>query len=80
MDTDTVTYTISGAGNLKFLEAFGVGVSGGFSAAKATARARAFQIKLDDGVCGYFTFVPVGKYVWYVQAHSHISLSHNQLT
>ena len=59
-DTGTVTYSTE---NLKFLEAFEVEVSRGFNGAKATARARAFQIKLGDRVCEYFTLVLVGIYV-----------------
>jgi hypothetical protein len=64
--TDTVTKTVTKSANvnLKFVEAYGLGISGGFSYADAEARARAYSVKLDEGNCGYFTIVPVWKEVW----------------
>jgi hypothetical protein len=63
--TDTVTISIGAQVNLKFLEALKFGVTGSYTNAKATAVAKAYQIKLDRGQCGYFTFVPVVKEIWY---------------
>lgn len=62
--THTETVTINVGVNAKFLEAYGLGVSGGLSKATANAVARAFQVKLENGECGYFTFVPIRKDVW----------------
>ncbi|TVY31265.1 hypothetical protein LOCC1_G008877 [Lachnellula occidentalis] len=59
--TETRTITWNFSFNPKFLEAYQVGITGGFSVAKAEAFARAFSIKMENGQCGYFTFVPVIK-------------------
>ncbi|KAH8896719.1 hypothetical protein GQ53DRAFT_818986 [Thozetella sp. PMI_491] len=61
--TQQVTVTYQGQLNLKFLEAFKIGVTGTWSQAKAQSTAKAYQIKLERGECGYFTFVPVGREV-----------------
>lgn len=62
--TQQVAITWSAQLSGKFLEAFGAGVSGGWSQATVTAQAKSYQIKLDQGQCGYFTFVPIAKGVW----------------
>ncbi|CAI6334418.1 unnamed protein product [Periconia digitata] len=59
--TTTRTITANLNFNAKFVEAYGIGITGGFSESKATASARAFSVKLEQGDCGYFTFVPVMK-------------------
>jgi hypothetical protein len=51
--------------NAKFLEGLKVGVTGGYRTTTTTAIARSFQVKLDIGQCGYFTFVPVRRESWY---------------
>ena len=73
--TTQVQVAVAGSVSLDWLKAFGVGVSGTYTSTTQTAYATAFQIKLDLGKCGYFTFVPVRRDVWYVfeppRHHSH---------
>ncbi len=59
------TYTFTGNINLKFLEAFGFGVTGGYNQASATTDIRSTSVKLDDNHCGYFTFLPILHHSWY---------------
>ncbi|OIW29092.1 hypothetical protein CONLIGDRAFT_670791 [Coniochaeta ligniaria NRRL 30616] len=56
-----LTFTITGGASGRLLDAFSLGVSGGFSYVTAKAFSRAFTVKLDIGQCGYFTFVPVRR-------------------
>ena len=65
------TYTYSGNINLKWLDALGIGITGGYSSATATTDVRSTSVKLDEGSCGYFTFLPILHASWYV----HISLN-----
>ncbi|KAK1623074.1 hypothetical protein BDP81DRAFT_505890 [Colletotrichum phormii] len=48
---------------LQFLKAFKVGISGGWSHNYGQAKGKKWDIKLEAGECGYFTFVPVKKVV-----------------
>ena len=64
--TSTHTRTVSWTVTItpKFLEGIKIGTSGGYSETTADAVARAFSVKLDEGSCGYFTFVPITKTAW----------------
>ena len=64
-ESQTTTVTWSTSLSPKFLDALKVGVTGTFSHATANSKARSFQIKLEQGQCGYFTFVPIAKSIWY---------------
>jgi hypothetical protein len=75
--TDTRTVTGNLNFNAKFVEAYGIGITGGFSVASASAFARAFSVKLEQGECGYFTFVPVIKKTWYVAFSLFLFLNQN---
>ena len=60
------TYTYSGSINNKWLDAFGFGITGGYSSGVATTDLRSTSVKLDEGQCGYFTFLPILHHSWYV--------------
>ena len=64
--TSTHTRTVTWSSTLtpKFIEGMNIGVSGGYNDQTADAVARAFQVKLEIGECGYFTFVPITKTSW----------------
>ncbi|MCJ1278218.1 hypothetical protein MMC21_006033 [Puttea exsequens] len=53
------TYTFNSNVNVKWLEALGLGITGGFSSASSTTDVRSTSVKLDEGKCGYFTFLPI---------------------
>ncbi|PKS11137.1 hypothetical protein jhhlp_002898 [Lomentospora prolificans] len=57
--TRTVTWNVGGSLSTKVHDALTLGISGSYSQAEADAWARAFSIKLEEGQCGYFTFVPI---------------------
>jgi len=67
-ETHTTTYTYNGGFTLagRFLDAVNIGASAGFAYARATAIARSLSIKLEKDQCGYFTWVPVTREVWYI--------------
>ncbi|KAI0803524.1 hypothetical protein GGR55DRAFT_700080 [Xylaria sp. FL0064] len=60
-DTTTITYMGNIDVNGELFNALKFGVTGGYSQASAQAVARSFSLQLDQGQCGYFTFVPVKK-------------------
>lgn len=66
--TSTHTRSVTWSTNVtpKFLDGLKVGISGGYSTNTADATARAFSVKLEEGDCGYFTFIPIVKSTWYV--------------
>lgn len=66
--THTVTVGWSVTISPQIQSAMKVGVSGGFSGSSGDAFARSYSIKLESGQCGYFTYVPVVKEVWYVSS------------
>lgn len=70
-DTTSLTITWTGTATVQQLEGLSIGVSGSYSHSSATANARTYAINLPAGSCGYFTFVPVRKDVWYVYPYLH---------
>lgn len=58
--TVTVNYGLDGT----WTKGISFGISGGFSIADATATAFAQAVTLTDDQCGYFTVIPVYKFVW----------------
>lgn len=58
------TYTWTGSVNSVWLDALGLGITGGYSSAVATTDVRSTSVKLDAGQCGYFTFLPILHDSW----------------
>ncbi|KXH64248.1 hypothetical protein CNYM01_10427 [Colletotrichum nymphaeae SA-01] len=56
-------WSVGASTKLQFLKAFKVGVSGGWSHNYGQAKGKKWDIELEAGECGYFTFVPVKKVV-----------------
>jgi hypothetical protein len=63
-DAKTVTITKSISGNLGYSKGIVGGITGQFQYADATARGKNVLVKLDEGQCGYYTFVPIVREVW----------------
>ena len=57
-------YTTKWDINNKWLEALGLGITGGWSNAETTTDVRTTSVKLEEGECGYFTFLPILHHSW----------------
>ncbi len=57
-------YTWSGSVNNAWLDALGFGITGGYSSRTTTTDVRSTSVKLDQGKCGYFTFLPILRESW----------------
>lgn len=57
-------WSVGASTKLQFLKAYKVGVSGGWSHNYGHTKGKKWDIDLEEGECGYFTFVPVKKVVW----------------
>ena len=57
-------YTWSGSVNPSWLDALGIGITGGYSSQTTTTDVRSTSVNLADGQCGYFTFLPILRDSW----------------
>lgn len=67
--TATDTTSVAGAFNINpsiKLEVFSAGVTGTYTKTWTNAVAQAKQVKLENGECGYFSFIPIIKSIWQV--------------
>ena len=62
--TVQVQYSFSSSISIKYSEVFNLGISGGVSKTTSTARAQTKTVSLEEGQCGYFTFIPIFKLSW----------------
>jgi hypothetical protein len=58
------TYTWTGSVNPSWLDALGLGITGGYSSATMTTDVRSTSVNLGDGQCGYFSFLPILHDSW----------------
>lgn len=58
------TYTYSFNYNPGWANAFIAGITGGFTYAATTTQLQSVSVKLDEGQCGYFTFLPTLRTSW----------------
>ncbi|GJC78514.1 hypothetical protein ColLi_01352 [Colletotrichum liriopes] len=67
-ETDSVNsgWTVGVGAKVQFWKALKIGVTGGWHHSWGTAKGKKWDVDLKEGECGYFTFVPVKKVVWYV--------------
>ena len=65
---DTKTWTWNGGGSIggTLLEVLNIGVTGGFSVSGANTQTTTKTIALQQGQCGYMTFLPTTKTTWFV--------------
>ena len=67
-ESDAKTYTYSGSGTIggTIAKALNLGVTGGFNYASAKTQLRSTSVNLNQGQCGYFSFLPELKETWYL--------------
>lgn len=69
-DSMAFTYTYSGSFNVRLgseiTKVIGAGITGGFTYASAKTQLVAKSISLENGQCGFMTFLPQLHYSWYV--------------
>lgn len=61
------SYTFTGSiAAPNWLKALGIGITGGYSTGTTTTDVRTTSVNLQQGQCGYFTFLPIMHDSWYV--------------
>jgi hypothetical protein len=67
--TDTTTTALAASVQIPSSgkgDVYSLGITGGLTYTWTDAHAEAKAVKLENGECGYFTFLPIFKSVWYV--------------
>ncbi|KAK1585516.1 uncharacterized protein LY79DRAFT_591377 [Colletotrichum navitas] len=65
-DSVKLGWNMGGNFKIQFIKALKIGMTGGYSHDWSESESRKFDVDLAESQCGYFTFIPVKRIIWYV--------------